>query len=317
MAQDASVFQRSFLRYFLILGAWCFLLHTTLATAQTSSVELSADAETEASASDSESETTSSSKSGLSQGYSVTEAVSLSRSSSWSSVARTGMNRYLDEMAVSTITFGGSLSYRLSDRDSLSASLGYSAPTELVTAYPEEYGISDLSLSWVRRNVWSHSSVGSVSSSVGWRLPTSELSQKYTQISSFSGGLTLRRPMPATSALRHLTLLASSAVAFTPHQYDRRAMGTLNFPFSFVYSGGGTYNIYNTVNVTTSYSMQHRVDYSGYVQDIQTLSVGAVATLPESFFLSGGYQWRDTVLTNDPFLDADKTLAYLELSRAF
>lgn len=254
---------------------------------------------------------------GLRQGFSVTESISLSRTSPWSAVANTGVSRYLDEMAIATVNVGGSLAYRLTDMDSLSARLSYSAPTELVSAAPEHYGISDLEFGWVRRNVWTHKEIGNVSSTLRWRLPTSELSQRYTVLSTFTGGLTLRRPMPITSALRNLTLSASASMAVTPHQYDRRAIGTLNSPFSFVYGGGGTYNIMNKVNFSTSYSMQHRMEYDGYVQDIQTLSISAVATLPESFFLTGGYQWRDTVLTNDPFLDADKTLAFLELSRAF
>lgn len=262
-------------------------------------------------------ESSSSEGANLSEGFSVRESVALGRESDWSSVASAGFNRYMDEFAVTSWSVGGSLNYRLSQSDSLGLTAGYSAPTELVTAAPENYGMSDLEISWARRNVWKSDRWGSVSSSVKWRLPTSELSQRTTQISSFSGALTLRRPMPIQSVLRNLTLSATTAVVLTPHQYDRRAIGALNSPFGLTYGAGGTYNLWQKLNLSTSYSMYHRFEYDGYMQRIQTLQAGAVLTLPESMFLSGGYQWRDSVLTNDPFLDADKTLAYLELSRAF
>jgi hypothetical protein len=250
-------------------------------------------------------------------GFSVRESAGAGKKSEWSSSANAGFNRYLDELAVTTWTVGGTIGYSLSERDSLSVTASYSAPTELETATPEYYGVSDTEIAWVRKNIWKHEQWGSVSSSVKWRIPTSELSQRYTQLSSFTGALSLSKRMPVQSALRDLTLSASAAIAFTPHQYDRRAIGTLNSPFGITYGAGGSYSLLKKLSLSTNYSMYHRFEYDGYMQRIQTLSAGAVWTLPESLSLAGGYQWRDSVLTNDPFLDADKTLAYLELSRAF
>lgn len=246
-------------------------------------------------------------KAGVAQGLSLREAMTLNQQSAWSYSATTATFRSLDYYDESYWSIGADVSYRLKPGQSLTAQLSYFETVDRYDEDPERLGVSDLGVSWLLPNFWSNPKYGMLSASMTVTAPTSELSQRESLIGSVSSDLTYRKPL--TGALRFLTLSTSASLILSHYTFETsNAFGTdTNAPLAVAVGFAGTVRFGQSIFWTNSYSLYNRMDYDSDWRTIQTLASSVAYLITPKARLFGQYRWRDEVVTNDSFLDDDKS----------
>lgn len=245
--------------------------------------------------------------SGVSQGLSLREALTLNQKSPWSYSANTASFRSLDQYDDVYWAVGGDISYKIKKNQSIAASLSYFETMDKFDQDPERYGFSDLDVSWLLPFIWRNPTYGNLSASFTVTAPLSERSQRETFVGGFTSSASLRKPL--AGKLKFLTLSASGSVVLNHFTFDKSdVFGTdTNSPFGISTGVAAVSRFYRNIFWTNSYGVYNRLDYNSEWRTIQTLSSSLSLLLNQKLRIYGQYRWRDRVVTNDAFLDDDKS----------
>lgn len=246
-------------------------------------------------------------KNSVSQGLSVREAMTMNQSSPYSYSASFSSFRSADYYDEAYMNIGGDFAYRIGNQQSLTASLDYLVPVDRLDTDPKRYGFSDVYFSWLMPNLATVANATRLAGSVSLQLPASERSQRETLYGSLSGSLSLRRPL--SGDLSFLSLSLNGSAVLSAHQYDTTdAFGTeFNSPFGIAIGAGAIASLTDNLIWSNSFSVYSRMDYANYWKFIETLSSTATYLFNRDFQLFAQYRWRDEAITNDAFLDDDKS----------
>lgn len=246
-------------------------------------------------------------KDSVSQGLTVREAMTLNQSSPYSYSASFSSFRSADYYDEAYMNLGGDFAYRLGNQQSLTASVDYLVPMDRLDPDPKRYGFSDVYFSWLSPNLGTIANATRLAGSLTIQLPASERSQRETLYGSLSGSLALRRPL--SGSLSFLSLSFNGTAILSAHQYETAdAFGTrFNSPFGVALGAGAIASITDNLIWSNSFSVYSRMDYSNHWIFVETLSSTATYLLSKDFQLFAQYRWRDEAITNDAFLDDDKS----------
>lgn len=205
-----------------------------------------------------------------------------------------------------------SLNYNLSESMGLDFGFDYSQPIKDDEEQVRRYGFGDLSVgvSWPGLM---KSPGSSLAGSVTLVLPTSRASQKASLMTSVEMGLSysVRWKLFGISTSHAFifshyefdTADEHGEVQNSPYGLNNSVMGSIFITPRITLGGGGGIYMYQT--------------YSGRNYQILSARTSLSVAATESLSFSAGYSWRDSLLTNNSFLDDDTTVASLSMSYSF
>ncbi len=241
----------------------------------------------------------------------------LSKDKPWTAHISAGYGQTFLNYDDQTMNAGLSVSYQLPNETMLIGGIGYTTTTDLEATDPISYGLSDLSVNWISPNIFSvqvkEDYAVKFDLVTGATLPTSETSQLAGQRFSVSAALDSKFSLIANSIF-----VARLGVRGASHEYDTAdAFGFApNSPFGLITQAGLKVPIGQRLLVNSAYQVYTFYDYLNRQDQVQTFSFSTRWMVNEATALTGGYYWKDQILTNNEiFDDANSSMSLgLEIS---
>ena len=248
------------------------------------------------------------------QGLTIQEYKSL-QGKKWNSSISTGYFRGIDEFAESMMFTGLNSSYNFGDNWIVGVGLEYEVPTDLEADNPRDYGLGDGELYITKPNFGKTRGGLRVGFSNALTLPTSHATQKLGLIASNVTSFSVTK-QPLT--MPRVTLIGSASLVLSHFRFKEDISGEVVFsPFGIAAGGTARLMLLNNLYWSNSYSVYNTIDYEGRTKVIQTLSTGLSFIATEKLSVSVSYRWKDRYVTNDLFLDDDKSRTKIGVSYLF
>jgi len=248
------------------------------------------------------------------QGLTVQEYKAL-KGKKWNSSISTGYLRGVDEFAEGFIYSGLNSSYELQGSWLVGLSASYLVPSDLEAEQTSEYGILDTDLYISKPNFGKTRGGNRVGLSNSVTLPTSVRSRRNSFIVSNSTTFSVtKQPL----ALPRLTLTGSATLVLSHYDYEESISGTEVFsPFGLAVSGRASFRVMSKLFWSNGLSVYNRINYEGRSEIVQTLTSSLSFAVTNDLSASASFRWQDKYITNDPFLDDNKSRTTIGLSYLF
>lgn len=232
--------------------------------------------------------------------------------SNWSSSLSWSTSKNMDYYADYFTRLGSSLQYGFSDKLALGVGFGYSQPIDDAEDKVRRYGFEDISLSIVWPEI-SKSPGSSLSGSLSAVLPTSRASQKASLMTSVEMGLNY------SVRWKKFGIGTSHALIFSHYEYDTAdEFGyVVNAPYGLNNSIMGTLYFHPRVSLSAGGGVYLYQTYTKQNKQVNSVRSSLSVRVTRNWNIAAGYSWRDTLLTNNSFLDDDTTVASLSMSYSF
>jgi hypothetical protein len=246
-------------------------------------------------------------KSGVSQGLSLRESMTLNQTNPWSHSVNTFTYRSLDYYDDTYWAIGGDIAYKIKNNQSIAASIQYYETTDRLDEDPGRYGVSDLDVAWLLPFIWKNPKYGNLSASFTLTAPLSESSKRQSFVGGLTSSLSMRKPLSGSWSF--LTLAGFTSLTLNHFTYDKTDVfgSDINSPVGVTVGLSATAQVMSQLFWTNSLSLYERIDYAGDWRTIQTVSSSLSLLIKQNLNIFGQYRWRDQVVTNDAFLDDDKS----------
>ncbi len=248
------------------------------------------------------------------QGMTVQEYKAL-QGKRWNSSIAMGYYRGIDEFAEEFIYSSLGTSYKYNESWIVGAALDYLVPSDLEADNPSKYGLLDAELYISKPNFGKTRGGNRVGFSNKLTLPTSEDSSRNGFIaSSITTFSVTKQPLP----LPRLTLIGSASLVLSHYRFEEDISGeNVYSPFGLVVAGTARLSILESLAWSNSYSVYNRIDYESQTKLVQTLSTSLSYIITDTLSASVAYRWQDNYITNDVFLDDNKSRTSVGLSYLF
>ena len=146
-------------------------------------------------------------------------------------------------------------------------------------------------------------------------MPTSELSRKEGFVASSTTSFSVtKQPL----LMPRLTLIGSASLVLSHFRFEENISGeVVHSPFGFAASGAARLLLLEKLFWLNSYSVYNRIDYDSKTTIVQTLSTGLSYLVTDKISVSASFRWQDNYITNDIFLDDDKSRTRIGISYLF
>jgi len=232
--------------------------------------------------------------------------------SNWSSHLNWSTSKNMDYYSDYFTNLSSNLSYGFNKDLTLNVGFGYSQPIDDNEEKVRRYGFQDISVtaSFDRLSRFSGSKL---SSFVGLVLPASRASQKASLITSVEMGLNY------STRWKKLGIGTSHAFIFSHYQYNTadKFGYTPNAPYGFNNSVTGTLYIHPRFSISAGGGVYFYQTYAKENKQVNSLRSSARFLVTRHWNLSASYSWKDSLLTNNSFLDDDTTFASLAMGYSF
>lgn len=230
--------------------------------------------------------------------------------SPWIFAGSTSAVRGLDYFDKVFLSYSASAIYRLKHKQMLSANLSYSAPADGNVTFTEDWGFEDISFNYTKRGIFKLHKKTNTSLRLGLGLPTSETSQRASLKGSVSASL------PTSLRWKGNTFVVSPGLGASAHKYETaNDAGTRqNSPFSMRLNLVASRVLYKRVSGAVTAGYVNLADYDFSFRQIQSLGFNLTVPIYKKTNLTGGYSWRDTVISHNAAFDDDRSRYFLSLS---
>lgn len=231
---------------------------------------------------------------------SITSPLNTSESKRWSLLADLGFAQDYETHTDDYLSLGAAFYYNLKN-SVLFSTAEYEAPSTLRADSPERFGLSDVSVGWMRPNILRFGGVFTSDLLTSVTLPTSETSRLSQQYFNTLVALDTKYEI-----LPRTLFIFRSGATFAQHEYETAdAFGSApNIPYGLLFRGTLRVTPMRGVLAEAYYQAYPYWDYLGIQDTIQS----AKGTLKYSFqkTFSGylSYTWKDAVLTNNELFDS-------------
>jgi len=235
---------------------------------------------------------------------------SISGQSKWKSQLSWSTSKNMDYYSDYFTRLNSNLNYGFSKDLSLGINLGYSQPINDNEEKVRRYGFQDISLIASFSNFANSSKL---SSSLELTLPASRASQKASLIASAEMGISY------LTRWKKLGIRTYHSFIFNHYQYDTAdEFGYIpNSPYGLNNSVTGTLYMHPRFRLLLGGGLYFYQTYAGKNKQVNSLSSSAQFLVTRNWNILASYSWRDTLVTNNNFLDDDTTVASLSTGYSF
>jgi hypothetical protein len=204
------------------------------------------------------------------------------------------------------------LRYHVNDGLAMGLGFGYSQPIKDDEEQVSRYGFDDVSVGAIWPQLMKFPS-SRLSGSLNAILPTSRASQKASLMTSIEAGLNY------FIRWKWVGISTSHAAIFSHYEFDTAdEQGEVqNSPYGLNNSVTGSIYLSPRFTVSGGGGIYLFQNYSGKNKQVLSARTSASFQVSQQFSLQAAYSWRDTLITNNSFLDDDTTTASLSMSYTF
>lgn len=230
--------------------------------------------------------------------------------SPWTYAASTSAVRGLDYYAKVYMSYSLTTIYKLKKNQSISANLEYAAPADGMVDFPEDWGFEDISISYTKSEAFDIFENGKTSLRIGLGLPTSKTSQNASLRTSVSASI------PTSFRWKGNSFVVSPGLGLSLHKYEEAdEAGTKeNSPFYMNLSLVASRTLYKSLSGSISAGLVNYANYDFHFKQIQSLGLSLSVPIYKTASLTGGYSWRDRILSHNAAFDDDRSKYFLSLS---
>jgi len=188
--------------------------------------------------------------------------------------------------------------------------LSYSHTSDFNASQPSRWQFEDISLRLLRPSIWkSKNSKWSSTLISRLDLPTSQTSQNSGQFGR------LNFSFQTVTRWKKFTFAFVPRLGLSWHEYETQDRdGVLkNSPLSGALSVSARYSLTKKIGFVVATGLTTLIDYDFNNQNVQVVSGSIQYLVNKKVFVSGGFRWRDRVVTNNSLFDDDASLMSLSI----
>jgi hypothetical protein len=223
--------------------------------------------------------------------------------SRWSSSAQFAVQRNRDYYSDAYSSLSVGLAYQYSNFLNFYGTTGYAQPISDNYDKVRYYGVSDIDLGFNTAPFYKNKHNFTLAATSGITLPTSELSQRSSLITSWSGGL-----ITSTLLQNNFRFSTSHIAILNWYRYQTSDEAGFSYNAPYAFSNNATLSwSYQRVYTSASLGWAYVKNYAGTGSNIESLRAGLGLRMGAATSAEIYGRWADRMLTNNAMFDDDTT----------